>query len=193
MPLGDIPEPKNELEEVEQLASAIAASLHLGDAETGPSPSAGEAPQAEGGGSSEAASRPLLPVGCGAEPGEEPPPLDELEAVQVPVEIGQGSHEFTSTTRFYAVWSLSKAGGGREFSGVHAGEGTEAYKGLIALNGGSWGGIRWRRFGSYDEAITGFIAERAKHKFSGDPTVWQWSSQDGKREPCRYRRISSRK
>ena len=63
--------------------------------------------------------------------------------------------------RFYCVWSFAK--GAVSWPGVHWGLGNTAYQGLIRLNNGSFGGLRWKRTRTYEAARELFNQEKAKH------------------------------
>ena len=64
----------------------------------------------------------------------------------------------TGEIRWYAVWSIP-ADTTRQLSGLHWGLRTEAYGGLLSLNGNEFRGIRFRRFDDRHRAERGFIIE----------------------------------
>jgi hypothetical protein len=76
--------------------------------------------------------------------------------------------------RFYALWSLQHAAGHRQLAGVHAGRGTAVYAGLLALNGG-FGGIRWTRRASLEEACRAYRAEASIHGCPSEPWFYSWA------------------
>ena len=66
--------------------------------------------------------------------------------------------------RCYAVWSLCKRSGDRQWAGVHLGRSRTAYEGLLLLNGGSFGGLAWRREANVEAAERRWLSEAERHK-----------------------------
>ena len=75
--------------------------------------------------------------------------------------------------RFYAVGSLCRTAGGRQYAGVHVSKGTSAYNGILSLNGG-FGGIRWQRRPSLQSAVERYREELASHDSPSSPRFWFW-------------------
>eukprot|EP00438_Fugacium_kawagutii_P002833 Skav214119 [mRNA] locus=scaffold1185:500671:507540:- [translate_table: standard] len=65
----------------------------------------------------------------------------------------------TTQLRIYAVWRIPLAENPLQFRGVHWGFDTVAYSGILRLNQGTFGGIRWQRCGSLELAEQRFRAE----------------------------------
>ena len=64
--------------------------------------------------------------------------------------------------RWYAVWSVP--GQSQEtIAGVHWGQDTRAYSSILQLNGGHFGGIRWRRCDNRAAAQATFSAEAHRY------------------------------
>jgi hypothetical protein len=75
-----------------------------------------------------------------------PPSLPELEGGDL---------------RFYIVFSIR---GETELAGLHWSRGTSAYRALIALNGGNFGGLKWRRHSDYKQALQAYQDEKDRHR-----------------------------
>lgn len=92
--------------------------------------------------------------------------VDPQPLVQPPyLERGPTALELTCTDiRYYCVWSLP---GHPEVTGVHWGRGKKAYAGLIALNNGTFGGLKWKRCDSWGTACDTFDNEKGKHRLAG--------------------------
>eukprot|EP00438_Fugacium_kawagutii_P028451 Skav206775 [mRNA] locus=scaffold1075:41022:41546:+ [translate_table: standard] len=88
----------------------------------------------------------------------------------LPAEFGWSGGDI----RWYAVWKVP--GCASDLAGVHWGKETCAYFGLLTLNGGNFGGIRWRRYNSLESAQAGFLEEAEKHKVpaSQSEKVFGW-------------------
>ena len=54
--------------------------------------------------------------------------------------------------RIYVVWRIPLADNPLQFRGLHWGLGIRAYAGILRLNQGTFGGIRWRRCNSLELA-----------------------------------------
>ena len=179
---GELPEfrlvPRTPTEELDQLAAALAASLTLD--ERVPEPEAEQPPTSEPAADvappPSAADSAELPEAAGpperAAASSAPGDVEQLEGAGAiaaaaglwrPREIGRAAHPFTRHHRFYAVWRLSAVGGGLTWAGVHVGYKTDAYYGLLALNGG-FGGISWHREDDLESACRVWWREEHKHK-----------------------------
>ena len=91
-----------------------------------------------------------------------------------PSVVGIEDPDFALDVRCYAVWVLSRVGGERQWTGIHCGVDINAWQGIIALNGGHFGGIRWRRGADYQDAKRVWLAECGKHKVTGPPKTYWW-------------------
>lgn len=73
-----------------------------------------------------------------------------------------GVDESAREVRWYAVWSIP-GHSGAIIAGIHWGQGVDAYANILHLNGGQFGGIKWRRGNSKEDAQA--IFEREAHRF----------------------------
>ena len=71
----------------------------------------------------------------------------------------ENKHREVRGKRYYAVWKFP---GHDEHVGVHAGVGASGYIGIIGLNGGFGGSLRFKKFGSMAEALRAY-AKGAPH------------------------------
>ena len=70
--------------------------------------------------------------------------------------------------RFYAVWCIRASA---VWSGVHAGPGTAAHEGVLALAAHEWSVVKWTRVhGDFAAAIVAYEREATRHG-SRRPTV----------------------
>jgi hypothetical protein len=73
--------------------------------------------------------------------------------------------------RFYVVWRIRSSA---EYAGIHVGEGTAAYDGIINVAGGAIGGVKFRRVYSFAEARLVYTAEAGLHRVSITPALFEW-------------------
>ena len=165
-------QPETADEELDQLAAALAASLTLD--ERVPEPEAEDSPrpscEAAAGSADAAPAAPPPQLAEEAPPAPTPEPEASAAAAALglwrPREIGRAAHPFTRNHRFYAVWRLSAVGGGTTWAGVHIGLSTDAYAGLLSLNGGHFGGIAFHRENDLESACQSWWREAPKHKLA---------------------------
>ena len=186
-------------EEIEQLARAIAESLRVSD-----TPAASGAAASSSVGSAEPAPEPEAEgwvyvadaepaasssaAAASAAPAAAPPAVVPTAAAPVavplpepweprvePLSIGLHDGARGEGFRYYAVWSLSSVGEGKRWAGVHVGEGSRAYRGLLTLNGGHFGGLRFRRNDTLEQVVAAFWAEAPRWKLS-KLNVWFWGA-----------------
>ena len=69
--------------------------------------------------------------------------------------------------RLYVVWRFAEPQQ-QDLRGLHVGRGLAAYTAIVATNGGTIGGLRWRRALAPPEAIELYFMEAARH---GAPLV----------------------
>ena len=188
MSRSDIPEPADRDEELSQLAEALAASLVL---ERERVPGAGSAEPPDSSAASPSAAPACVSVGTDApspvesaagEPtpagsGSEPEPAPEGR-VWLPRRVQRADLSALESeggdVRFYAVWALCRASGDRQWAGVHGSRGTNSYSGLLLLNGGSFGGLRWRRAASLAAASALWEAEAPGKRIEHPIRFYQW-------------------
>ena len=80
-----------------------------------------------------------------------------------------------TTVRYYAVWKFSSSGA--SYPGVHFGKETSAYEGLLKLNNGNFGGLKWRRLPCLAQARAKFSAEARRHGITSSVInlyAWRW-------------------
>ena len=171
-------EPADRDDEVEQLAEAIRRSLRitvdeLAAAERPPTTGAQDAPAAADAAAADAG------------PEEEPVPDPDLGGLFLGVQwpqllaADQPFPEATGEVRFYTVWRFSGnavPAPGR-LLGIHASVGASAYAGLIALNGGHFGGLRFRRLPSLAEARRRFASEAPSFNLPIDARLYWWEDR----------------
>jgi len=79
--------------------------------------------------------------------------------------------------RFYVVWQVPRAEDPSEFSGLHWGVGSVAYREIVLANRGEFRGLRFRRVDSLLEAHRVYLAEAATQgadtRFAGRVFGWQ--------------------
>ena len=153
---NDIPVPTSRDEEIDQLAEAIAASLRL-EREVASGPAASSEADASSSAAvaspvaAAAAAEPAAAAECAAPSGSGSEPEPAPESVEwLPRPVGRAYLEGLAARpktdfRVYAVWSLNRSSGDRHWAGVHAGLDRDCYSGLLLLNGGSFGGLSWKR------------------------------------------------
>jgi len=74
--------------------------------------------------------------------------------------------------RTYAVWNIR---GDSAFRGIHVGEGNAVYRGIVAMAGGSIGGIVWKRFDTIADAIEKYHLSGPKgSRDYPTPHLWTW-------------------
>ena len=165
--------PLDREDELDQLARAIALSLRVSEPEPdADQPEAESSPRepaaaSDGAASSTAGAAPEAPpakqdVGteAPASTGEDGP--WRPERVGSSDEVKQLSRTLPVEARHYAVWGLAGANS-RAWAGVHSGHHPDPYDGVIRLNGGNWGGLRWRRCPTCEEAVVAWLREAHKH------------------------------
>ena len=113
-----------------------------------------------------------------AETAAPPLPLGEFPALEYRVTLCLPHHiPDSGDRRFYAVWRIP--GAPRDLRGVHWGQSTGAYNGLLGLNNNHFGGIRFRRFESLEAAIAGFQEEARRHRVEPEPVqVYRWQLRE---------------
>ena len=83
-------------------------------------------------------------------------------------EIGQDFRIGSQSGRFYCVWKFSS--GSPDWKGIHWGFERAAYDGIRRLNGGHFGGLRWKRADSYLGAVALYNSKRTEfEEAEGDP------------------------
>ena len=109
-------------------------------------------------------------------PAKEPSPAEDsaTEAEAEEVEFRRPVESELQGARFYCVWKLSS--GSPEWKGIHWGPGRTAYEGILRLNGGHFGGLRWKRADSYLEATPLYESKRAEsgEAAGGQITYYLW-------------------
>ena len=88
---------------------------------------------------------------------------DSDSSAEEPVEVREptAAELLDTSVRWYAVWKYCSSG--IQWPGIHFGKDKAAYAGLIQLNGGSFGGLKWKRVSSHSEARAKFLAEAPKY------------------------------
>ena len=89
----------------------------------------------------------------------DPEPDEEEEEVETrqPTAAEEGHTDF----RWYTVWGV--AAGRPAWVGVHCGPRRSAYDGLLRLNGGSFGGLRFKRLASHQAAKRLYITKTERN------------------------------
>ena len=80
-----------------------------------------------------------------------------------------------TTVRYYAVWKFSSSGA--SYPGVHFGKERSAYEGLLKLNNGNFGCLKWRRVPCFARARATFSAEATRHGITSSVInlyAWRW-------------------
>ena len=102
------------------------------------------------------------PVAASTPISPEPEPEVEWDIVEVSSEGSSVAEEeferrgptpeelLDTTVRYYAVWKFSSSGA--SYPGVHLGKERSAYEGLLKLNNGNFGGLKWRRLPCFARA-----------------------------------------
>ena len=173
--------PSSHEDELDQLAEAIRESLVISGG------AAAVVADAQERGADDAP--PDAADGAAAEAGPEEEPAPEYPAdargLQWPsrVAVFDQVPPFGGDARFYAVWRFSgnAAPTPGTLLGVHASFGTVAYQGLLALNGGSFGGLRWRRYPDIEEVVRSWKREAPTFKLVGEPPFYWWANRDSRR------------
>ena len=173
---SEVPVPQDLEDERDQLARAVALSLHLpgqpdpgepeSEAEAAPHEPAEQGDEASS--DSAVSSSKASPAGRGdgavalTATGEDGPwQPRRVDSTQDVRHLCAGSDK----SRHYAVWGLAGVSK-RAWAGVHSGHQPYPYDGLIHLNGG-WGGLRWKRCATCEEAVATWHQEA--HKYPGCP------------------------
>ena len=81
---------------------------------------------------------------------------EEEVAIRQPTAAEKGQGDF----RCYCVWGFSA--GGCDWKGVHCGPGRSAYDGIVRLNSGSIGGLRFKRLDSLQASKELYITKMEK-------------------------------
>ena len=172
-----IPQATRRDEELDQFADATAGSLRLGPGAAAdvfdPAVAAHPGAAAPAGDASESA------AAAAGSSSEEPEPPPEHTVVQWrPRRIRRENIYTGPDTSIYAVWALCRGSGDGQWAGLHLGAGTDAYAGLLLLNGECFGGLRWRCFPTVSAAEFAFRAETTSKKADIDstdgPRIYWW-------------------
>ena len=132
------------------------------------------------------------PVAASTPISPEPEPEVEWDIVEVSSEGSSVAEEeferrgptpeelLDTTVRYYAVWKFSSSGA--SYPGVHFGKERSAYEGLLKLNNGNFGGLKWRRVLCFARARATFSAEATRHGITSSAInfyAWRWQPWSG--------------
>ena len=107
----------------------------------------------------------------------EDPRLEQGHGRQLEEALGAPAGANADPFRFYVVWRLSAqlaVPQQQDFRGLHVGRGLAAYTAIVTANGGTIGGLRWRRALSPPEAVALYFAEAARHQAPLSLRVHLW-------------------
>ena len=176
-------EPATGDEEIEHLVAALVASTLEPAAEPPPAPAALEQPSASEGGQPNVEPAAASPAARASQESERPwvpRVVSRDEALGYPARLDGAE------LRCYAVWSFCHQEGGTAWAGVHCGRGKAAYAGILSLNGGSIGGLRWTRKADVRATEQEWIARAGKHAVPRDQLrfyLWEDTPPSARKAP----------
>lgn len=86
-----------------------------------------------------------------------------------------------SELRLYVVWSIPGCNPPQRFAGLHWGIDRIGYAGILTLNSGHFGGIKWQRVFSIARGRELFLQEAHRHQVEGDQvSFYRWQQNSAK-------------
>ena len=177
-------EPASRDEEIEHLVAALVASTLEPAAEPPPAPAALEQPSASEGGQPNVEPAAASPAARASQEESERPWVPRV--VSRDEALGYPARLDGAELRCYAVWSFCHQEGGTAWAGVHCGRGKAAYAGILSLNGGSIGGLRWTREADVRATEQEWIARAGKHAVPRDQLrfyLWEDTPPSARKAP----------